>query len=129
MATRSLIGSVQDNGTIKTIYCHWDGYPDYNGEILLSHYTTPRLVDELIEGGDLSSLDFDYEHCNPYSARGDKWELIQPREVEWKDLAEVTYDCNAEYVYIYNSEYEWECYEYDYGTSKLNKIKILADVA
>lgn len=55
MATRSTI-SIKENGKIRTIYCHWDGYPSNNGAILLEHYTTTDKVNELINLGGLSSL-------------------------------------------------------------------------
>ncbi len=28
------------DGIIKSIYCHWDGYPSNNGKILLEHYNS-----------------------------------------------------------------------------------------
>lgn len=56
MGTRSLIGKVQDDGSILAVYCHWDGYPSNNGRILLEHYQDPRKVDQLIDLGNLSSL-------------------------------------------------------------------------
>lgn len=56
MATRSNIGILQSNGTINSIYCHWDGYPSHNGKILLEHYTDNNKIIELIKGGGISSL-------------------------------------------------------------------------
>jgi hypothetical protein len=55
MATRSTI-SIKENGKIRSIYCHWDGYPSNNGAILLEHYATGDKVNELINLGSLSSL-------------------------------------------------------------------------
>jgi hypothetical protein len=55
MATRSRIG-IKTGDTVRHIYCHWDGYPENNGKILLNHYTTPEKVNELIDGGNLSVL-------------------------------------------------------------------------
>lgn len=56
MATRSIIGQVQENGKIKAIYCHWDGYPEYVGQTLANFYDTEEKVSELIALGDLSTL-------------------------------------------------------------------------
>ena len=39
MATRSVIGIVNLDKSITGIYCHYDGYPENNGKILLNHYT------------------------------------------------------------------------------------------
>jgi hypothetical protein len=56
MATRSRIGIVNEDGTVSSIYCHWDGYPSNNGRILVEHYTDREKVKELIELGSISSL-------------------------------------------------------------------------
>lgn len=56
MSTRSNIGVLNNDGTVTAIYCHWDGYVEYNGRILSEHYQEVEKVKELISGGDLSSL-------------------------------------------------------------------------
>lgn len=56
MATRSRIGMLQSDGSVKSIYCHWDGYPQNNGNILFEHYTDIEKVKSLIELGSISSL-------------------------------------------------------------------------
>jgi hypothetical protein len=56
MATRSNIGIVNDDGSITGIYVHWDGYPEYVGKLLLKHYNNSGIVCELMDLGDLSSL-------------------------------------------------------------------------
>jgi len=54
MATRSRIG-VMHGDIVKSIYCHWDGYLEHNGKILLEHYNSAK-ANELVSLGDLSSL-------------------------------------------------------------------------
>lgn len=59
MATRSAIGIEQPDGTVIGIYCHWDGYLDHNGRILVAHYSGAENAAKrsaLMELGDLSSL-------------------------------------------------------------------------
>ncbi len=56
MSTRSHIGIKNQDGSITSIYCHSDGYPDYVGAVLQEHYTTEAKVRELLALGDLSSL-------------------------------------------------------------------------
>ena len=57
MATRSNIGIVNDDGSVTGIYCHWDGYPENNGKLLLKHYNNSGIVNELMDLGNLSYLD------------------------------------------------------------------------
>jgi hypothetical protein len=66
MATRSLIGMNLDNGITKIIYCHWDGYPEHVGELLVNDYNTPALITALMELGDLSSLAETPAKCSAY---------------------------------------------------------------
>lgn len=57
MGTRSAIGIENADGSVTAIYCHWDGYPSYNGRMLKDHYTDEAKVRELVALGDISSLD------------------------------------------------------------------------
>lgn len=57
MGTRSMIAIENPNSkAVKSIYCHWDGYLEHNGSILNKHYSASPKVNQLIAGGDLSSL-------------------------------------------------------------------------
>ena len=56
MATRSRIAIETRAGKVRSIYCHWDGYPGNNGKILMEHYTDREKIINLIELGDISSL-------------------------------------------------------------------------
>ena len=67
MSTRSRIGILNSDGSVKSIYCHWDGYPSNNGAILLEHYTDAKKVEELIALGDISSLGSKISTDKPHS--------------------------------------------------------------
>lgn len=56
MSTRSHIGIKNEDGTVTSIYCHFDGYPQHHGPILVGHYSTEEKVRTLIALGDLSQL-------------------------------------------------------------------------
>jgi hypothetical protein len=56
MGTRSTIALEYADGTVEQVYCHWDGYLEHNGQILLKHYSNPFILRDLIDLGDLSSL-------------------------------------------------------------------------
>ena len=59
MGTRSRIG-VMHGDKCKSVYCHWDGYLDHNGRILLNHYDSAK-ANYLVALGDISSLDHNIE--------------------------------------------------------------------
>jgi hypothetical protein len=56
MGTRSTIGVLNTDGSVTAVYCHWDGYPEHNGKILMENYITEEKVRELIDLGSISSL-------------------------------------------------------------------------
>ena len=54
MATRSRIGIELKDGSILSAYHHWDGYPQWLGRILNTHYNSRQQAADLIDGGDMS---------------------------------------------------------------------------
>ena len=66
MATRGRIGILNDDGTVLSIYCHWDNYLTGSGRTLLEHYTDESKVRELMKLGDLSSLGPEIGEQHPF---------------------------------------------------------------
>lgn len=56
MGTRSTIALEFADGTVQQVYCHWDGYLEHNGKILLENYSNPFILRDLIDLGDMSKL-------------------------------------------------------------------------
>ena len=56
MGTRSRIGIEMPDHTVVSAYCHYDGYVECNGKILVEHYQNRDDVKELIDGGSMSTL-------------------------------------------------------------------------
>lgn len=56
MGTRSRIAMVGEDGKVRSIYCHWDGYPSGVGKTLFQFYTDPTKISALIDLGGISSL-------------------------------------------------------------------------
>ena len=67
MATRSTIALEFADGTVEQIYCHWDGYLENNGRILYEHYSDPFKLRDLIDLGDISSLNVNIGTAHPFS--------------------------------------------------------------
>ncbi len=62
MSTNSHIAVKQQDGSVLRVYCHWDGYLEWNGKILALYYNSPELAQLLVTFGDISSLD---KHISP----------------------------------------------------------------
>lgn len=113
MGTRSRIG-VMHGDNCKSVYCHWDGYLDHNGRILLEHYDSSK-ANHLVALGDISSLDIGVEipegetHNFQVPLKGVTTFYGRDRGEEdtgWKttstfeDFLQLCDDCGAEYYYI-----------------------------
>lgn len=118
MATRSRIGIELADGSILSAYHHWDGYPEWLGRILHTHYNSKELAAELIDGGDMSTCWAEDKQPEYYSARG---ENCPPRLDA--DLCEYLLPDNSEeFAYVFRNG-EWVCYNmHQYDDSKLPEI-------
>lgn len=65
MGTRSTIALERTDGTVCKIYCHWDGYLDHNGRILVEHWCDPQKMELLLDGGNLCTLGQDIGQTHP----------------------------------------------------------------
>jgi hypothetical protein len=135
MATRSTISMKTDEGKFRTIYCHWDGYPSYNGAMLNENYTDPAKIKSLIDLGSISSLreeigekhpfDRNYEapeldlYGNWTSAyhrdRGEEWSRTAP--MTFNDTEEMIELSGEEYAYVWNGD-DWLVHEVGNNDSK-----------
>lgn len=103
MATRSTIALEYADGTVGQIYCHWDGYLEHNGRVLLEQYKDPFKVRNMLDRGDMSSLDSDVSGCNFYADRGEKC----PQRM-YKDFAEYKRKAQMEeFNYILRRDGRW----------------------
>lgn len=56
MSTNATISVLLNDGTIKIIRNHWDGYPSYLGCMLRDYYDTQELAEALVNLGDASII-------------------------------------------------------------------------
>ena len=52
MGTRSTIALEFADKSVEQVYCHWDGYLEHNGMILLEYYSNPFILRDLIDLGE-----------------------------------------------------------------------------
>lgn len=130
MSTRSTIAIKMDDGKYRAIYCHHDGYLEYNGEMLVNNYKTADRVNALLDLGDMSSLGSepigywdDFKHdktkCETYRERGEDGVdamIFDNRE----DIMD--YYSDTEYNYFFENG-EWYYLENCSGDLVLKKVK------
>ena len=119
MSTNARIGFKNQDGSITSVYHHWDGYPEWLGKKLTEKYTDAVDIIGLLRGGDISCIDSDTdwnrEKCAPrvlyYNERG---ENTQPQRD--KNLAEYLDNMDysgAEYAYVFMGDIGWVCFDYN----------------
>ena len=57
MATRALIGFLDDDKQLVGTYNHYDGYPDGLGKTLVKHFNDGDAAEKLAATGYISSID------------------------------------------------------------------------
>jgi hypothetical protein len=90
----------------KSVYCHWDGYPEHNGAILQAHYDSAK-ANQLVALGDLSSLGPEIGQAHPFSPYGsdeDKATYEAAREAGWstfygRDRGETDVSWSADHTF------------------------------
>ena len=114
MATRSTIAVELDDGVIKQVYCHWDGYLTNNGRILLEHYADPIVAEELVTLGSISSLRETVGEQHSFDERYDatdarsKWTVFYGRDRGEDDTGYHMFKNFEDYA----ANHQYEEYEY-----------------
>ena len=121
MSTNSRLGLRLADGSILSVYHHWDGYPEWLGVTLNKHYNTRESIAELIDGGNMSCCytDSDWEHeelkeFRPlyYTERGEELEDNAPKlHKDEKEYLIDTDKCCGEFAYIFELNNVWRCIE------------------
>jgi hypothetical protein len=119
MSTRSRIGLELSDGSVLSVYHHWNGYTSWLGRILQTHYNSYEKASELINGGDMSLCWTDERWDDSgvkgvygpqyYSQRGDD----SPPRLD-KDMDEFFAD-GEEYSYIFRNGnwYAYDMHQFD----------------
>ena len=139
MSTRSLIGIENADKTVSYVYCHYDGYLDHVGKILTDHYTDEKVIRQLLDLGDLSSLG-----KTPVS-NPDAWKNFRsdPQEnlcIAYKDRGEVDVDFNTvnslddyikagnksavDYIYVFTLDHIWKYTQKIYPNRVWRRAKV-----
>jgi len=136
MSTRSRIGIINQDGTIESVYCHQDGYPEYTGFILENFYTNEKLVRNLLSKGDLSNIATSYNWKQEKQINKNGYEILSVKTYAQRnqtltsekhdDITEfLKFDSADEYKYLFSlKSLDWIAYD----TSNIYNIKSTSDL-
>ena len=132
MATRSRIGLMLEDGTIKHSYCHWDGYPDGVGRTLVEHFNNVEKIEELLSYGDMSYLTSiihpEGEHSFNNPEKGvilfymrDRGETgVESVTTSMDEYLSIKYSSCIDYLYVFSGGQWWV-----YNNLKKNNWKLV----
>lgn len=150
MGTRSRIGIEMPDHTVVSVYCHWDGYVEHNGRILTERYQERDDVQELIDGGSMSSLRTRGTWDNGPALKDENGEFIHDAEGfmmmendrdpqplyhsergEEVSVEHTTFDAfvsgnlgGEEYAYLYDLNDNWKAFKIGWGEQPTERINI-----
>jgi len=113
MATRSRIAVELQDGTVKSVYCHWDGDPSGVGQDLLNRgFSSTREVEEFIDEGNRSTV---------FESYYEKGEKLEEPEVH-ASVDEYFNGDIEEYGYLYTEQEDWVV-KAAYGNGEVMDLK------
>ena len=140
MGTRSRIGYELPDHSVVSVYCHWDGYPEWTGKQLVEYYQNRDDVKELIDGGSMSSLRTTHlwvtaavrdEDGNIVKDENDNWiysptrdpqPLYHTERGEELNVDHTSFDefvsgkmCGEDYAYLFDLNGNWKAYKIGWG--------------
>ena len=118
MSTNSMIGIELKSKIIKAVYCHFDGFIETTGRILIQYYQNRKKVQELVSLGDVSSIaenigskhNFDNppeNECNFYGR--DRGETNIEAEV-FNNRDAYVESSSFKYLYLFSANNKWLIY-------------------
>jgi len=106
VATNCTISVEHADGTISSIYCHWDGYPTGVGSDLVLRFNTLESAETLVALGDLSTV------CDEVYA------YHRDDQRHWDDVKPVSFDSYNELNEALVAEGYGEKYNYLFKTGR-----------
>jgi hypothetical protein len=97
MGTRSRVGIMQGD-VCKSVYCHYDGYLEHTGKMLLKHWNEAEVL-KLIKMGDNSGIQESVDEMNFYRDRGETGVGAQTAH-SFSEFLDQVDNCGGEYYYL-----------------------------
>jgi hypothetical protein len=102
MGTPSMIGILNNDGSVTATYCHYDGYLEHNGRVLMTSYNTRHAARAVAEAGYFSSLSEKFNESVEYAVHKNESPVVY-------DSVEVYMKCgynhaSADYLYLFDGD-------------------------
>jgi|APGre2960657505_1045072.scaffolds.fasta_scaffold153300_2 hypothetical protein len=111
MGTRSSIGIENKDGSVRTIFCHYDGYPSYTGKRLLQTFYNREFAEALVSEGNRTCIYNDDEVKRENNLYGEPSNLFDTTD-QWITVIDGAF---IDYCYLFKQDGLW------YFTSRVDK--------
>jgi hypothetical protein len=113
MSTRSTIAIEHANGTIKKVYCHYDGYVRHVGKCLAEHYSLRHHWNDLCYGNDIRGFELQ-----------DNGMVCTVQRFDRPEDSPMFPDVYPDYA-AYRASIDHLFHEYNYILRKNNKMEVI----
>lgn len=120
MGTRSYISMLNQDGSVNSIYLHYDSYLSHAGKILNEFYNTPEAALGLTHGCGMSCIQPNYLNCRLYPKNDSDW-----KDNSYQELLKNA-DCCIEYYYLWKDN-AWYVRVWDWMLNKVSREYKLSD--
>lgn len=117
MSTKCRIGILNEDKSITSVLCHWDGSPETVGETLYESWDDAGKVESLLEGGDINELGNDLDETSYQLSEGEEsYPSVTHSNNQWPESGQ-------EYEYLFNPRSEsWSVRSEDSGWESLGTV-------
>ena len=98
MGTRSKVG-VMHGDTVKSVYCHYDGYLSGTGQFLQTYYNSAK-ANQLVALGDNRGIEENVDKMYFYGRDRNETDVSYEVAHSFDEFLEQVDNCGAEYYYI-----------------------------
>ena len=106
MATRALIGYLDNSKKLTTTYNHYDGYPDYLGKVLKEHYSGDEKAKYVASVGYITSIDEDGKINSKFNESANTMILDEEAFSAAMQIGDEVNGYGADFGYVYFND-EW----------------------
>jgi hypothetical protein len=108
MSTHALIAKKDHDGTVRSVYCHYDGFPQHTGQILRDCYNDPAVIDIVMNFGNLKFITPHVSDIEFYviDSRIDERALSHPGA---KSFLNYGLKSDSDFLYLFEQD-RWRCW-------------------
>ena len=121
MATRALIGYLDDSKKLTSTYNHYDGNPEYLGKVLKEHYNGEDKAKSVASVGYISSIDEDGKINSKFKEPANTMILDEEAFSAAMQIADEIDSYGGDYGYVYFND-EWNTIKNNGGANMARQI-------